>query len=272
MKTHISLAMLMFVASTVYAEPRVLFQKNVTDNLKIQIEKKEYTGILETIRLECDDTLKAASSHNVTVFERAENAEVALQCVKKGRSVLLAMAANAEERARVKELLQSLNEEAAQIKQQADSESSFMGLNWGMGFGYSFGSDEMIDDAEVIGGIVRVKSRKKEQPRVIFEFHKYFWCNNNYTNGTRGCGPFVAVAASQDKLLSGVSMGFMYGFKTKATDTDGFSIGLGAILDGKVKDLADGFKENAAPPAGETQVRYEEKSRWSYLLFVTRTF
>jgi hypothetical protein len=82
----------------------------------------------------------------------------------------------------------------------------------------------------------------------------------------------VAVAATEDEVLSGVGIGLMYGRKSKAADTDGFSIGLGVILDGKVKDLADGFEENQPPPPGETQVRFEEKARWSALLFVTRTF
>jgi hypothetical protein len=104
------------------------------------------------------------------------------------------------------------------------------------------------------------------------EFHKYFWCNDNRKIGTKGCGPFVAVAATSDDLLSGVGMGLMYGRKTSAQDSDGFSVGLGVLLDDSVKDLADGFSRNEAAPEGETAVRFETKARWSTLLFVTRTF
>jgi hypothetical protein len=262
----------MLVASNALADSFGTFSQSVTTQLTDKLSKNQLVSVLDTVRGECDQSLSDAKSPEKTVFERSSSASDALQCLNKGRGILIALAPDAETRAKIKELLQPLTDEAAQVKQKADSEASFMGLNWGIGFGYSFGRDEMIDDAEIVNGIVRVKSRKKEQPRVVLEFHKYFWCNNNYKSGASGCGPFVAVAASQDKVLSGVGMGFMYGLKAKASDMEGFSVGVGAILDGKVKDLADGFKENEAPPAGETQVRFEEKARWSYLLFVTRTF
>ena len=144
-----------------------------------------------------------------------------------------------------------------------------MGLKWGLGFGWSVSKDDAVNDADIVNGVVREKSNLKQQPRIILEFHKYIGCNST---GTRGCGPFVAVAASNDNILSGVGGGVMYGFKEKAGDSSGFSIGLGAMLDAKVKDLADGFVEGSAPPDGETSIRYVEESRWSLLLFATRTF
>jgi hypothetical protein len=271
-KVYLFTSLLMFVASNVLADPFGTFGQSVTTQLTDQLSKNQMANVLETVRGQCDQSLADAKSRQKTVFERASSASDALQCLNKGRGLLVALAPDAETRAKVKELLQPFTDEAAQVKQQADSEANFMGLNWGIGFGYSFGSDEMIDDAEIVNGIVRVKSQKKEQPRVVLEFHKYFWCNDSYKSGASGCGPFVAVAATQDKVLSGVGMGFMYGLKAKTNDADGFSVGAGVILDGKVKDLADGFKKNEAPPSGETQVRLEEKARWSYLMFVTRTF
>jgi len=78
--------------------------------------------------------------------------------------------------------------------------------------------------------------------------------------------------ASDSKVLSGVGLGVMYGLKTAPSDTEGFSIGLGAVLDADVKGLGDGFKLKEAPPAGETSIRFITKSRWSMVLFVTRTF
>jgi hypothetical protein len=106
----------------------------------------------------------------------------------------------------------------------------------------------------------------------VLEFHRYFWCNDDRKQLDRGCGPFVAVAASDEDVLAGIGIGFMYGRKSSPDDTEGFSVGIGVILDGNVKDLADGFKENAPPPGTETAVRFEEKSRWSALIIVTRTF
>ena len=121
-------------------------------------------------------------------------------------------------------------------------------------------------------GVVRVTSSKENQPRVFLESHKYFWCNDNGKDGTRGCGPFVAVAAKDDDVLGGVAIGFMYGRKTEITSSEGFSVGIGAVLDADVNDLASGFVANQPPPGGETEVRLESKSRWSAVLFVTRTF
>lgn len=236
------------------------------------VANKSVADTVELLSLECDLSLSDPNVRSkMKVSDRAEKASAALQCLNKGRGIAIAAASDTEKKAKMKELLQPYIDEAIQVKQQADAENSFLGLTWGLGFGYSFAGDEMIDDAVIVNGIVRGKSQKKQQPRLVLEFHRYLWCNDDNKDGTRGCGPFVAVAATQDKALSGVGMGFMYGMKAKASDTEGFSIGAGAILDSKVKDLADGFKKDEAAPAGET-LRFEEKSRWSYLIFVTRTF
>lgn len=163
-------------------------------------------------------------------------------------------------------------EQAKAEEEQRKSEVDFMGLSFGLGFGYSFGGGERVDKAVIVDNVVRSESTREDQPRAIFEFHKYFWCNKGRKIGTRGCGPFVGIAATQEEALSGVAMGLMYGMKVNATDPDGFSIGVGAILDDDLKDLAGGFEDGEAPPTGETTVRFESEARWSAIVFVTRTF
>lgn len=242
------------------------------DKLRSQVAARNYLAAQGALANYCATYFEEAKSQGNTIYRRAESANAAVQCVSAGRAAMMAADVDPEARLRARDLLQPLADEAVQLKKQADSETEFMGLTWGLGFGFSFSSAELVDDAEIVNGIVRMKSQKKQQPRVVMEFHKYLWCNKGNTDGTRGCGPFVAVAASEDKVLSGVGVGFMYGLKSKPTDSDGFSVGIGAILDGKVKDLAEGFKINQPPPAGETTVRFEEKSRWSALMFVTKTF
>lgn len=245
----------------------------VIEKLGEALEDKKFASVQETVQEICDPSLEMARRGR-TVAQRAESAAEAVHCINRWRGTLLALSADADTRARVRELMQPMLDERAEVKKEADAQSKFMGLNWGLGFGYSFGSDDAIDDAELVNGIVRVKSEKKQQPRALLEFHKFFWCNKDGDKeiGTRGCGPFLVVAAKDDKLLSGVGMGLMYGQKAKIGDSEGFSLGLGLILDGKVKSLADGFEKNEPAPAGETKVRFEEKARWSVLLFVTRTF
>jgi hypothetical protein len=154
----------------------------------------------------------------------------------------------------------------------AESESEFLGLKWGIGLGLSRAWASTVDEAEVSGGIVRATSERSELPRVVLEYHKYLWCNKGGRVGTRGCGPFVAAAATDKKFLSGVGLGLMYGVKARAEESEGFSVGLGAILDGSVKSLGEGVVVNAAPPSGESAVRYETRGRWATLLFVSRSF
>lgn len=217
----------------------------------------------------CQALMAIARSSQVA-SERAKTASAAVECFERALSQMnMALdPGNLSFARRAAEIDLAYAVKEAKI---FNSQVEFMGLNWGVGFGISVGFGDAIDDAEIVNGIVRVKSDKKQQPRAIFEFHHYFSCNRNHPL-TQGCGPFLAVAATEDKLLSGVGIGFMYGLKAKEDSSEGFSIGLGAILDGKVKNLGKGFKANEAPPSGETAVRFEEKARWSALLFVSRTF
>lgn len=225
-----------------------------------------YTLAQESCRIE--DAGRAAR----TVDERAAAAAWALECVEGQRAAAFAAATTAEAVIRVREAYQPLIEQKSVAKAQGDSEKDFLGLSWGLGFGYSFGFDESVDGAEIdAGGVVRVTSDRRWQPRLLLEFHKYFWSKRARSGGVRGAGPFVAVSATQDEVLSGVGMGLMLGFKARDTDSDGFSVGLGVVLDAKVRDLASGFDEDEPAPAGATEVRFRERSRWSGLLFVTRT-
>lgn len=60
--------------------------------------------------------------------------------------------------------------------------------------------------------------------------------------------------------------------KAREEDSDGFSVGIGALLDGKVKDLGEGFTADAPAPAGETTVRFRTRSRWAFVLVASSTF
>jgi hypothetical protein len=253
-----------------FAQPGRLAPLEAT-TLKADLQAGNLLNALTKADTDCDALLRESRRKTEKVSDRAARAREALECVQSVSSYAVALAPS-ERAFQLRELFKPLHQTYEANLKQAESEEKFLGLTWGVGLGYSFGRDRSVDEAEIVGGVVRIKSEQKQQPRLLMEFHKYFWCNSNDTDGTRGCGPFVAAAATSDKVLSGVGLGFMYGMKSKATDSEGFSVGLGAVLDAKVKDLAEGFKPNEAAPAGETTVRYTTKSRWSILLFVTRTF
>jgi hypothetical protein len=239
------------------------------------IDRNDYVFIQNSINSGCQIDAYFSQKHELTIYERDNVLKIIEGCIKSANAAASVSAIRKNDLNAKLAVDVALLPETEKIKKEIEgntSETEFMGLNWGLGFGYSFSDDEAIDDAEIVDGVVRVKSNKKDQPRVVLEFHKYLWCNDQAKNGTRGCGPFVAVAATQDDILSGVGMGFMYGFKAKPSDPEGFSIGIGAILDADIKDLADGFKENQPVPTGETAIRYKSESRWSALIFFTRTF
>ena len=278
MKNKIGLlAVLVFTILPVsFANSAGNFVKGLTEKdmkeMKEDVLKKDYLSSQARINANCGLEEYEKKSNSLTIDQRNIEIGRIVNCLREGQATMTTFADDLNTKSVVTAFSAPMIEKAEAKQKEAKSEADFMGLSWGIGFGFSYSLDEAIDDAEIVNGIVRVKSNKKEQPRLVFEFHKYFWCNNGRVDGTRGCGPFVAVSATQDEVLSGVGMGFMYGFKSKATDPDGFSIGFGGILDANVTDLADGFEANKPPPAGETTIRYETKSRWSYLLFATRTF
>jgi hypothetical protein len=175
----------------------------------------------------------------------------------------------------------ALAEEIEAGAREAEAQGQFLGLNWGIGLGVSQLFDDAIEEAAVVDGVVRVTKESQLQPRVLLEFHRFFFSReggkdpgtNNQAIKT-GHGPFVAVAATDDNVLAGIAAGWMWGwkdFRLPATD-DAFTVGIGLILDDDIKDLADGFDEDKPLPEGETDIRFEEKARVGVVLLFTRSF
>jgi len=164
-------------------------------------------------------------------------------------------------------------QEAENQEEELKGKKAFLGKNFGVGFGVSFYDNEIVDDADIVSGVVVAKSKKKEEARVLLEFHTLLACNDKGRSADFGCGPFVALAAKDDDVLGGVGLGWLWSWRDKTSkDGSGFSVGIGAIVDNDVKDLAKGFKVGSAPPVGETSIRYTDETKTSYLLFVSNNF
>ena len=155
----------------------------------------------------------------------------------------------------------------------AQANVDYTSLTWGLGFGASQSFDDAIEKASIVNGIVRVEDDQTLRTRVLLEFHQYFWTGKTNKNLRWGTGPFLAIAAGTGDTVMGVGLGWMWGLKSAdPQQSEGFSIGIGVLLDDDVKTLGAGFEENQPPPAGETAVRFEEKARPAAVLIVTRTF
>jgi len=231
-------------------------------NLKVAVLCADY-------KLDSTDTHK-------TVSERAAASRSLISCLRQGANtqrMQVATTNNLMALAAFQSFEAGALADAKETDDKNQADKSFLGLKWGVGLGYSFGDEDFIDQAELVDDVIRVTNDKTDQARVLLEFHKYFWCNNQNRSAETGCGPFIAVAASSNDLLKGVGVGFMYGWRgNEEKASDGFSVGVGAILDNDMKALAGGFNANEPLPSGETDIRYETKARWSAILFVTRTF
>ena len=196
-----------------------------------------------------------------------------LECLTQLRSI--AIVSNPNFSAQASTAFDAAIARATENVEETQGETDFMGLSFGVGVGVSFSQDDLITEAEVgADNNIRVVKDESDEPRVILESHYYGWCKSASCNaGARGIGPYFAIVAKDDKLISAFSAGVMFGWKdTKRGESDGFSVGLGAILDSDVTSLAKGFEVGKPLPEGEADVKYETKSRWGAIVFFTRTF
>ncbi len=221
----------------------------------------------------CEGFKTNAQDPTATVSQRYEAAKKYRRCVLDELPQEVQRVAAGAQSFAVQELIaKEKMREAEALETKARKEDDFRGLKWGVGFGFSY-SGNVISEAAVVDGVIRATKETSQQAKALLEGHSYFLCDKKKTKGDHGCGPYVGVVADSNDVLAGVSIGFMWGWKSTQPDTSqGFSLGLGVLLENDVKDLADGFHEGEPLPPGETQIRFVEKGRWSAVIFATRTF
>jgi hypothetical protein len=200
-------------------------------------------------------------------------------CAAAERARLAGLAMNEattpEQRLHALDTIQDSERQQEPAIRETKAQAEFMGLAFGVGVGFSYSFDDVVSQASIDGaGKIVAETRQRQLPRVILESHYYGLCKTASCNaGSFGVGPYFGIVAKSDKLISAFSAGVMFGWRDPVPEnSQGFSIGVGALLDDEVKSLAKGFKAGEPPPSGETSVRYETKARWSGLLFFTRTF
>jgi hypothetical protein len=227
--------------------------------------------------VECGEAYRIAFGDPTKTAAAVRHAKVQefQRCVEGLKSQRAVRATALAERADTDAALALIAAKAAAAETTSGGQADFLGIRFGVGVGLSYSQDDVVPEAELGAGNVIVATKTERQlPRVIFESHYYGWCKSaKCHNGVFGVGPYFGIVAKTHKLISAFSTGAMFGWKdAKDGDPQGFSVGIGALLDGGVNSLADGFEAGKPLPAGETKIRFEEKARWSAILFFTRTF
>lgn len=177
------------------------------------------------------------------------------------------------------------NEEGLRVEK---AKEDFESLGFGGGYGavFSFG-DARVQEAELVGGVVRVQKDDDVQFGPILELHKFIKplkseqlvkVGNEWVLAAEmpgGCvptgavvkkvplismGPFVTLRLGSDEIVESFGGGLVFGFREAENDTS-LNLGLALVWDPRVQVLGDGIKPNEPLPNGETEIRYRTTNK-----------
>lgn len=188
------------------------------------------------------------------------------------------------EEADIQAALNSTATDPATIARQdaAAGQREFAGLNFGVGISLTLdtGSNDRIESAEIVDGIVRVTDENDAVARVMLESHYFFQPHRRFFNirpRNWGIGPFIALQPGTDEIIEAVGAGLMIGFKRPDKSGTSWNMGFGFVVDPNVQVLGDDFVANQEPPMGvsgapESQIRFKEKSQTGFLIVASFSF
>jgi hypothetical protein len=158
------------------------------------------------------------------------------------------------------------------------ADSEFVGLKFGVGLSLTVdtGTQDRVESAEVVDGIVRVSKENDTTARIILESHYFFSSTTSPLLGAAagdwGVGPFVALQPGSDEIIEAIGLGVMVGFRRAGDGVESWNLGVGIMVDPNVRVLGDGLNENEPLPGAETTVRFKEKSQVGVLVMTSFTF
>lgn len=163
------------------------------------------------------------------------------------------------------------------------SQSDFAGLHFGIGLSLTadVGSEDRVEAAEVVNGIVRVTDNDRAVARIMLESHYFFTPDRPFAfgiidQGNWGMGPFVTLQPGSDEIVEAIGLGWMVGLKRTTTsgedESNSWNIGLGLVVDPNARTLGDGLKANQPLPEGEESIRFKENSQLGILILTSFSF
>lgn len=171
-----------------------------------------------------------------------------------------------------------LIQKAEEISESKEGLKDFMGINFGVAFGVNFPSSGRVQAAKVVNNEIIVTEEYDPEPLIVLETHYFFDVFNDHksTKHTKGLGPYFGITADSDDVLQGFTTGVMFGIKRKQNPSqtvfEAMTVGIGALLERDVKDLAKGYKEGQPTPDGTTNIEFETESRVSPVLIFGTAF
>lgn len=168
----------------------------------------------------------------------------------------------------------------------------FVKLGFGTGYGAVISVDDRprVEEAELVGGVVRVTKDNDVAFGPILELHKFFGiggkklvrdpevsflagpgsgCARSLLPKTDvplvGFGPFVGLRIGGDEVVQSFAAGIMFGFR-KADGDKSLNLGVAYATDPRVRTLGDGIEEGKALPAGETEIRFKNTHQESVIV------
>lgn len=115
--------------------------------------------------------------------------------------------------------------------------------------------------------IVRAKTRRSSDARVLLETHYFFPLCDRF-----GYGPVLVVQPGTAEIIEGVGLGFMMGARRATDASDSFNLGLAVFMERSVTVLGAGIEENQPLPAGETEIRYQQTPKASLMALASFSF
>lgn len=151
--------------------------------------------------------------------------------------------------------------------------------DWTIGIGLLRNDPPVVSDAMIVNGtIVRATTTQKYQTDFLLAKHHYFGdertCSVPILGACIGLMITVGLGGNQfvDMLGAGFAAGFGKNLDGKDRQNQPHNIGIGWGRRFNVKTLGDGFVPNSPPPAGETQVRYQNIDINSPFFYYTYNF